>query len=233
MQNQSRITAMVTILLTVAGTATAGPSITNGSFEAVQIGAPFFSTNPADIPGWTHTGTVGDALLWAIGYSDGGGTVAHTGDGNQFVTLGGGFLTSGSANWTSLITGLTPGSTYNLSFKVAFEGGDTPLPEQTMTIGFDSGSSTGPRDISAPSNSCNYWCIWLPESLDFTATAGSAVVDFSVTNQINDMGLDAVKVSAATVPEPASLAILGGRYWDSGSPAGVESDVWRALRLSP
>lgn len=219
MRVQSHVREIVTataIVFSVGGTAIAGPSIQNGSFEAVQISSPFHSTNPADIPGWTHSGTVGDALLWAIGYSDGGGTVAHTGDGNQFVTLGGGFLTSGSASWTSVISGLTPGDVYNLSFKVAFEGGDTPLPEQTMTVGFDSGSSTGPRDISAPFNSCNYWCIWLPESLDFTATAGTATVDFSVANQINDMGLDAVNVSAAAaIPEPASLALLGGRCWDS------------------
>jgi len=36
----------------------ADPIITNGSFEAVQITAPF-SSNPADIPGWTHTGDIG------------------------------------------------------------------------------------------------------------------------------------------------------------------------------
>ena len=37
--------------------------VTNGSFEAVQISSSF-SSNPANIPGWTHTGDVGDALLW-------------------------------------------------------------------------------------------------------------------------------------------------------------------------
>jgi hypothetical protein len=36
--------------------------VTNGSFEAVQISTSF-SNNPAEIPGWTHTGDPGDALL--------------------------------------------------------------------------------------------------------------------------------------------------------------------------
>jgi hypothetical protein len=70
---------------------TEAASITNGDFEAVQIGSPFFSINPADIPGWTHSGDVGDALLWAIGYTDIGGSATVAGHGNQFVTMGGGF----------------------------------------------------------------------------------------------------------------------------------------------
>ena len=46
----------------------AAASITNGDFEAVQIGSPFVSTNPADVPGWTHSGDDGGGFLWAIGY---------------------------------------------------------------------------------------------------------------------------------------------------------------------
>ena len=184
-------------------------TVQNGSFEAVQIPAPFYSTNPADIPGWTHSGTVGDALLWAIGYTDGGGSVTVAGQGNQFVTLGGGYLTAGSASWTTAITNLTVGKTYNLNFDIAFEGGDTPLADQVMTVGFDSGSSTGSSNFSAPFNSGNYWKIWLPETKSFVATATSAVADFSVANQINDMGLDAVSVSASSaIPEPSTWAMM-------------------------
>ena len=68
-----------------AGAAT----ILNGGFESVQIGSPFFSTDPTKIPDWTHAGSTGDALLWNVGYSDSHG-VAHSGEGNQFVTMGGG-----------------------------------------------------------------------------------------------------------------------------------------------
>jgi hypothetical protein len=166
------------------------------------------SSNPADIPGWTHTGTVGDGLLWGIGYDDGGGTITVAGDGNQFVTLGGGFLTSGSATWSTTITGLTAGNTYDLNFEIAFEGGDTPLAQQVMTVGFSSGSSTGASNFDAPSNPGNYWKIWLPETMSFVATGASAVVDFSVTNQLNDMGLDAVSVVSAPVPELSTWSLL-------------------------
>jgi hypothetical protein len=42
------------------------------------------------------------------------------------------------------------------------------------------------------------------------ATATSAVVDFSVTNQQYDMGLDNVGIaSPGAVPEPSSLFLLG------------------------
>src|SRR5438309_4753485 len=104
--------ALVVLLATCGWTAT----ISNGNFESVQIRSPFFSTNSADIPGWTHSGAVGDALLWAIGYSDGGGSITVAGSGNEFVTLGGGFFGSGTGMWTSSITSLVPGNSYVLSF---------------------------------------------------------------------------------------------------------------------
>jgi hypothetical protein len=106
---------LATLLFALPGLAQLIP---NPSFEQVQIGPPYDSSNPADIPGWTHSGAAGDALLWAIGYP--GVTVA--GAGNQFVTLGGGYGEPGSASWTTTITGLTRGKNYELAFKIANEG---------------------------------------------------------------------------------------------------------------
>jgi hypothetical protein len=78
-----------------------------------------------------------------------------------------------------------------------------------MTVGFLSGATGGPTDYTAPAAFVNYWRTWLPETLNFTATASSAVVQFSV-NQSFDVGLDAVSVSAvSSVPEPTALALLG------------------------
>jgi hypothetical protein len=184
-------------------------TVTNGDFEAVALGAPFVSSNPADIPGWTHSGSVGDGLLWGVGYSDSGGSVTAAGSGNQFVTLGGGFLTAGTAKWATTITGLTPGDSYNLNFKIAFEGADTPLPSQSITVGWAGGTTTFGSIFTAPANSANYWRVWLPETLPFVAASTSANVQFAVGNQINDIGLDSVSVSrAAATPLPPTWTMM-------------------------
>jgi hypothetical protein len=206
-------TTVLCLLLPAA--AFGNPMITNGNFEEVQIGSPFLSANPANIPGWTHNGSIGDALLWAVGYADGNGSVTTAGNGKQFVTLGGGFPVSGSADWSTSITGLTPGHTYILSFMTATESGFSNGPEpggpQTMSVGFLSGSSTPSQSFTSPISTADYWRVWVTQNLMFTATGGTAVVDFSVTTQPYDMGLDNVSVSAAAtpVPEPSSLFLLG------------------------
>jgi hypothetical protein len=201
------------ICLLVPFSAFADPIITNGSFEAVSIGPPFVSSNPANIPGWTHGGSTGDGLLWGVGYADGGGSVTTAGAGNQFVTLGGGFDDRGTADWSTSITGLISGNSYLLSFMTATELGTgiEPGGPQTMTVGFLSGSSTSPESFTSPDSPAAYWRNWVTQDDTFIATASSAVVDFSVSNQQYDMGLDNVSVSAATtpVPEPSSFLLLG------------------------
>jgi hypothetical protein len=212
MRGQTLAVTIVVVSLLGTGAAFAGPIITNGSFEAVQIGSPFFSANPADIPGWTHGGSPGDALLWAVGYADGNGSITTAGAGNQFVTLGGGFDGPGTADWSTTITGLTPTDTYVLSFMIATELGTgiEPGGPQTMTVGFLSGSSTASQPFTSPDSTAGYWRLWVPENYTFVATATSAVVDFSVTNQQYDMGLDNVGIAApGAVPEPSSLFLLG------------------------
>lgn len=188
-------------------------TVQNGSFEAVPLSSPFFSSNPADIPDWTHGGSPGDALLWAVGYFDANGSITTAGAGNQFVTMGGGFDGPGTADWSTTITGLTSGDAYVLSFMIATELGTgiEPGGPQTMSVGFLSGSSTGSQSFTAPDSSAAYWRDWVTENYTFVATADSAVVDFSVTNQQYDMGLDNVSVSpaVAVTPEPSTLLLFG------------------------
>jgi hypothetical protein len=195
---------LLAVILAVLPAAAA--SITNGDFEAVQIGSPFFSANPADIPGWTHTGAAGDALLWSVGYSDSGGSVTVAGSGNQFVTMGGGFESPGTASWSTSITGLIAGNSYLLDFMMADE--NTFSSDQQITVDFTSGSPTLPVTFTAPgSSSANYWRDWQNKEETFLATGTSAIVRFTATTRF-DVGLDDVRVSDAIVPEPSLLGLL-------------------------
>src|SRR5258708_35950156 len=193
-----------TVLLLLLVPAAFAQSVTNGSFEAVQI-ASTASRSAGDIPGWVHSGSPGDALLLRVGYSDGGGSVTTPGQGNQFVTMGGGSGVAGSADWSTMITGLTPGSSYVLSFMTSTE---TSLP-QTMTVSFTAGSSTAAQAFTPPLSSANYWRTWVTEHYVFVATASSATVDFVVTNQAQDMGLDNVSVAPAGGDQCAGALPVG------------------------
>ncbi|MBV8895589.1 MAG: hypothetical protein JO051_03685 [Acidobacteriaceae bacterium] len=175
--------------------------ITNGSFEAVQI-TTAYSSNPADIPGWTHTGSAGDALLWRAGPQCCGGTnTAKAGDGSQFVTMGGGFGPSGSAAWSQTVNGLTVGQSYTVSFLIAAEG---ETPTQQVTVGLTSGSSTAPETFTTLATNTLFWQNWGTDVYMFSATSTTGVLQFSVTNQPYDVGLDGVSIAptSTAVPEP-------------------------------
>jgi hypothetical protein len=198
--------AMVAWFYSDPGHAKAGPVFLNGSFEAVQIGPPFVSSNLANIPDWTHTGSLGDGPLWHIGYADGDGSVTVAGDGNQFVTLGGGFGPFGSSSFDQVVPGFTVGDTYTLTFKMASEANFSG--PQSLTVDFPSGSSTGPQTFTAATPPFNYWSDWETKTYDFVATDTSVDIRFSVTDKQFDVGLDSVSLSAPTVPEPATLTLL-------------------------
>lgn len=194
------------LVVILAALPAAAASITNGDFEAVQIGSPFFSTNPSDIPGWTHSGDVGDALLWAVGYSDPFGSVTVAGSLNQFVTLGGGFDDVGTGSWSAIITGLTAGDSYLLDFMMADES--TLSSNQQITVGFSDGSSTLPVTFTTTgAPSANYWTDWQNEEETFVANDASATVLFTAKTPF-DVGLDDVRVREAVVPEPSFPALL-------------------------
>jgi hypothetical protein len=200
------------LILCWTGKASADPIVLNGSFEAVQIGSPFVSSDLTKIPNWTHTGSLGDGPLWHVGYADGGGSITVAGDGNQFVTLGGGFFTSGSSSFDQVVPGFTVGSTYILTFKMAAEANFSG--PQSITVDFPTGSSTSAQTFTASTPPANYWRDWETKTENFVATSTSVDLSFSVRNAAFDVGLDSVSVSPATsaVPEPASLTLfaIGG-----------------------
>ncbi len=153
--------------------------VQNGSFEDVQINAQF-STNPADIPGWTHAGSAGDLLIARSGPQCCGGTnTALAGDGNQFVTLGGGFGPTGTAAWSQTIAGLTIGQTYTVSFLLAAEG---ETATQDITVGFADGSDSAPQTFTSLPTNTLFWQNWGVNQYNFVPTATSATLQFSVVN---------------------------------------------------
>ena len=174
-----------------------------------MLAAPFRSSTGSKVPGWTHRGVAGDALLWGIGYSEGGGkNITVAGAGNQFVTLGGGFHRKGIAAWSQLLTGFTVGDSYRLDFKAS---GECPAcGSQTIISQIDQ-----LLDVSQTftvSNSVGlYWKDWRPEAMTFVADLPRLTLTFLSTTQF-DVGLDDVSITDVTVAggiaAPGTLALL-------------------------
>jgi len=202
MKTGTRVFGWAGILVMLAVCVWADPIVTNGDFESVQIGPPFHSSNPADVPGWAHQGDVGDGLLWAVGYSDPNGSIAVAGHGNQFVTLGGGVNDVGTGSWSQMVSGFTVGALYDLRFDIAAE--DTGDIQTIVALVKGIGATTAP--FTAVGSGGNYWRDWQAEGLSFTADSTTETISFSSTTE-HDIGLDDVRITSA-VPEPSSAVLL-------------------------
>ena len=207
MRTHVRLVLVSAVLAIFALSAWSAPVVLNPSFEAVHLSAPFDSSNPADVPNWTHSGPVGDALIWGVGYFDGGGSITVAGDGSQFVTMGGGFNAPGTGSWSQSIGGFTVGLAYRLTFMLA--GECTTCGTQVVTAKATGVTSTM-NNFSAPIPSANYWRNWQAFSLAFTADAATETISFTSATQF-DVGLDNIGITqvASGVPEPASWGLIG------------------------
>src|SRR5438067_481381 len=196
--------ALSFLALPLASQASVADYITNNSFEDVQIGSPFYSSNPADVPGWTKVGPNGDALLWAKGYADSSGSVQVAADGNQFVTLGCGYNSSscGLTSWSQTFN--LPAGSYTLQFAMAAEfSGSTQAVNVALT-----GGAAAVQDFSADGSIAqNYWADWETKSLAFSAIGTPVTLTFLTNNAPFDVGLDDIHVLSA-VPEPETYAMV-------------------------
>ena len=196
--------ALALLALPLASHASVTDFVTNNSFEDVQIGSPFHSTNPADVPGWTKVGPNGDSLLWAKGYVDSAGSVQTAADGNQFVTLGCGFNSSscGLTSWSQTFS--LPAGSYTLQFAMAAEFVNST---QAVNVAL-TGGANAVQDFSADGSIAqNYWADWETKSLDFSATGAPVTLTFLTNNLGFDVGLDNIHVLSA-VPEPETYAMI-------------------------
>jgi hypothetical protein len=72
-----------------------------------------------------------------------------------------------------------------------------PGEAESLTVSFPSGSTTPPRTYSiGPSHDPGeIWSVWETREALFRATSATAVVEFLVTKQQYDIGLDNIQVS--------------------------------------
>jgi hypothetical protein len=176
--------------------------VVNGSFEDSSFGAPGGYTLGllgSAVPGWTIPS--GDGTYpWGL---TNGAYGAFTPYGNQFIVLG---EYGPAVEYTiqQTLTGLTAGSTYNLSFAIASELNCCAQTE----VSYLSGSSTLSQTFSAtPSGS--FWTDWTTHSMSFVADSSSVTFQFKDVNPTTngyDLGLD--NVSVTSVPEPETYAMF-------------------------
>jgi hypothetical protein len=188
--------AVIGLACAAPASATAVNLVTNGNFDANNVGNGWSSFANGSVPGWTNTRN-NDGI--EIDHSAILGGAAYTGT-TQSAELNGG-------TWDTIsqtITGLTVGQTYVLSWAY----GQRPGSGQQQTNVYFGGNlvtsdvSSGAADFLTWSlNTFSVVATSTTEVLSFAAVAGLG--NPSVGNEIT-----AVSLTASAVPEPASLLLL-------------------------
>ncbi len=190
--------------------ASSAASITNGSFEAQAADVPAASCSFPSVTGWS---TSSFSTLCATGYFG-----AAPPDGTIFATVGDndpGLDRGGDL--AQIITGLTVGDTYIVTFDLA-SGNEVDLntvATEDILVSMLSGSSSPSQTYTGPASSIgNLYDKWASFTYSFVPTATSAQIDFvetAATAGTGDVGLDAVSIadSGVAAPEPATMALFG------------------------
>ncbi len=207
------LSALALLALGLTAPAANAQTITNGSFETDGYTTTSLSSG-GPLTGWTITTTGSNGYPYGVNNSSGYGPTPY---GSQFILLG--YYGDKSHNYIEqTISGLTSGTTYDVSFAIATEGyanlyGAGNHSELTASI--SSGSSTAAQTFSAPSSIANYWDTWGIDTYAFVANSSSATLRLTQADPILngfDLGLDNVSIKAAggtpSTPEPGTLAML-------------------------
>jgi len=137
----------------------------------------------SDVPGWIHAGSSADGNL-------------NRRNGSCFLMLGGGFYEAGSASWSTTLYRLIRGKAYHLRFRISNESNPkSPKPPLSITVKVTSGPLTSIHSYTVNASHGDPWSAWQTEVQTFRAAQSTAVLEFSVTNQQYDIGLDSVSVS--------------------------------------
>jgi len=169
------LVAAIGLVVGLAASVPAAPSLTNGGFET------------GDFTGWTG---IGDTTFNGV-QCPGPSSVVFQGNCSAFFGPVG---TTGGIS--QVVTGLIPGSQYDISFAFEADGG-TPSSFQAQF-----GASTLLSLTNPPAGPYTLY------SFSQTASATSETLSFAFRDDPGFLNLDAVSVTPA-VPEPASLALIG------------------------
>ena len=178
---KAALAAALTLSATQAQAAT--ELITNGSFET------------GDMTGWTTDSAAG---LNPFGTTYGTGM-----DGKYWHWLSG---YEQQITTSQTVSGLSVGTTYNLTFIMASEF----TASDSLRVSVNGGPGT--IFTASPYNG-QFWDNWMSESYSFVATSGSETIQFDSVG-LNpsgfDVGLDKVSLLAAggAVPEPTTWAMM-------------------------
>lgn len=228
---QSLLGAAAVLLAMAGGAAPAAAQtnlITNGSFENVGTQTQSYQINTANpLPGWTVAPSGSNTLTCLVykgansfcGPGYGGPTGPASFSTPPGVSPNGGNAVVGDADpgydmaISQTVNGLTVGAQYSLAFYQASSeqaGFSGPTTEQwQVTFGSAVQYSTKMTTTSSPLTGTG----WMLQTMTFTAAAPSQVISFLAANGPTGLPplafLDGVSLTAAPVPEPASLTLLG------------------------
>jgi hypothetical protein len=197
-------------------------TIANGNFTSVNGATSSYTLSgnttagtSSPLPQWsTHIDTAGDPACVVIGNSFSGcgmGTVTAPSSGPGSAPYIAFMVDSGITSSISQTVALTAGKSYTLTFDAAQADNDGGTNTTTWTVSVG-GTTIGGSSLTLVGNGAT---AWNAETVIFTATtaeAASGVLQFlagSSTAGPPIALLDNVTLAQNSVPEPASMAVLG------------------------